>query len=372
MVFQITDKCNLQCQMCEAPRSGKHGHFDFDSFTRLVDTSSGFARSIALTGGEPLLHPRIFDIIAYSKSKGFDVYLPSNGVLISNIIARKLKTSGIKTVNVSIEGPREVHDELRGEGNFARALQGLRNLREENIECTIAATVMSVNFMYMSYIMELARNYGVTTVKFQPFNNDFVFDKSKIDVYHVKREQLKSLKTEIEHILYLSKKYKIKTNPVNYLRKLPEYFANKGTFKVRTCNVPSVTASISETGEVFPCWPMAKYGAVGNINEQPFGEIWNSAKYKNARQLAKHGKCPGCLMSCHDKNLSSTQAIRLNLVKDNIVRTLSELKRNFLWKLKRNRAQKKILVTDPETSHALREINEMKKVFMDKIAELKK
>jgi len=354
--------------MCEVPRNGKLGHLDINHLKRMIDSSKN-VKSIAISGGEPLLHPNIFEFIEYAHSKGIDTYMPSNGVLITGQIASRLKIAGIRTVNISIEGPKSIHDALRGDGNYDKALRGLKNLREQDIECTLAMTIMKPNFEYMHYVMELALAYGVTTVKFQPFNNDFVYDKLKINKFHLTKKEIPELIKEIDLVIFLSKKYKIQINPIEYMKKMPEYFLNKGTFKVKTCMVPSFSASISEDGNVYPCWPLAKYGPVGNISKENFDEIWNSQKYKKARQKASKGICPGCLMSCHDSNMSSISKIKRNVLKDNIIKQLSIIKRNIKWKIVKNKPQKNIKISG-ENKEILDEINLMKKELKKKIKKL--
>ena len=79
--IEVTNRCNLDCHMC--PREDLNielEHMDWDKFTTVVDKLQDH-EDITLTGwGEPFLHPRIFDMIAYCKEKGHKVMITSNGL----------------------------------------------------------------------------------------------------------------------------------------------------------------------------------------------------------------------------------------------------------------------------------------------------
>ena len=89
--IEITNRCNMDCPMC--PREVldiELEHMDWDKFITVVDKLTE-RESITLTGwGEPFLHPRIFDMIAYCKERGHRVMITSNGLFSNELIVKKV------------------------------------------------------------------------------------------------------------------------------------------------------------------------------------------------------------------------------------------------------------------------------------------
>ena len=149
--------------------------------------------------------------------------ITSNGLLIDEENSFKLAAAGVDVVNVSIEGPRDVHDYLRGRGSFERAISACENLRRCNIETTLATMVSRYNYIYLDYIVKLAAEHGATTIKFQPFNALFIKNKAReADFLLSKKEGIK-LSEKIKNIISLCAKHGISTNPSSYLERMPYY-----------------------------------------------------------------------------------------------------------------------------------------------------
>lgn len=103
--IEITNRCNMDCPMC--PREVldiELEHMDWDKFITVVDKLTE-RESITLTGwGEPFLHPRIFDMIAYCKEGGHRVMITSNGLFSNELIVKKVLNSELDEITFSIDG----------------------------------------------------------------------------------------------------------------------------------------------------------------------------------------------------------------------------------------------------------------------------
>jgi MoaA/NifB/PqqE/SkfB family radical SAM enzyme len=77
--------------------------------------------SIHFTGGEPFLYKGLWDVIAYSKQKGYGVALMTNGCFIKREEAQRALDHEISDIQVSLEGPPDLHDSIRCKGSFAAA-----------------------------------------------------------------------------------------------------------------------------------------------------------------------------------------------------------------------------------------------------------
>ena len=115
--WNVTRKCNLKCSHCyiNATKEELRGKLTTKEAKRLMDQISHVSRPLLiLSGGEPLLREDIYDLIRYGANKGFRMGLGSNGSLIDDAVAKKLKDAGVKTVSISLDSSiPEKHDEFR-------------------------------------------------------------------------------------------------------------------------------------------------------------------------------------------------------------------------------------------------------------------
>src|SRR3954464_7171821 len=96
-------QCNLRCQMCpiqfrrDGPPWGPPAFMHFDLYTRLIDQFAG-VKELHLQGlGEPMMHPRFFEMVEYAVGKGMTVSINSNFSLLTPEKAERLVTSGMDT-----------------------------------------------------------------------------------------------------------------------------------------------------------------------------------------------------------------------------------------------------------------------------------
>jgi radical SAM protein with 4Fe4S-binding SPASM domain len=263
---------------------------------------------VVFSGGEPLLRSDIFELISFTKEKGLNACLTSNGILLDENIASKLHHSGINVVNISIEGPPDIHDFLRGEGSFKRAIAALENLRRYNIESTIATVVTRYNYEYLEYIIELAKKYCATTVKFQPFSLIFVKDKEKKgENFFLSKEESVKLREIIDKVIDKGRSYGIALNPYSYLKRIPYFLAKESFARKGFCKALWTSCAITSKGEVYPCWGlMGKEYLIGKLTDKRLFTLWSSLKHNIIRKRIEDEGCPGCMMSCYDDIFDET------------------------------------------------------------------
>ena len=175
--WHLTEKCNLKCTHCYQTGKGS-SELSFEEIKLTIQEISGllktwgdtygitFSPSVNITGGEPLLRKDLFDIICEFRNAGFDTYLLTNGILIDKEKAAKLLHAGVKGVQISIEGPEQVHNSIRGKNSFSASMRGVRNLLEADLTVTLNATLSRLNSSYLLETMDLASNLGVHRLGF--------------------------------------------------------------------------------------------------------------------------------------------------------------------------------------------------------------
>ncbi len=164
VVWDITYACNLRCKHCYAT-AGKPlpDELTTEEAMDAIDKLDKFGVTIiAFSGGEPLVRKDFFDIARYAAEKGIYVAVATNGTLINEEIAKKLKEVGVGYVQISLDGIKETHDSFRGiKGAFDRTVQGIKNCVKEGLFVNVSMTVTKYNYKDVPAVVELCENLGV-------------------------------------------------------------------------------------------------------------------------------------------------------------------------------------------------------------------
>ncbi len=172
VVWNFTKGCNLKCKHCYA----NAGKFAPDELTteqkkKLVDQlDRAGVVALAISGGEPLVAPDLFEIAKYAHDKGMYVSLATNGTLITPAVAQKIKNAGVEYVEISLDHSNpKIHDEFRGvEGAWEKTVEGIKNCVSAGVLTCIATTVTKYNYDDVPKMVELAKKLKV--YRFIAFN----------------------------------------------------------------------------------------------------------------------------------------------------------------------------------------------------------
>jgi len=163
--WEVTKGCNLRCIHCRATATELMSPKDLPTAKALdiIRQIAAFANPIlVLSGGEPLYRRDIFELAEYGKRLGLRVALATNGTLVTQEVAEKIKHSGIKRVSISLDGSdAATHDSFRGiPGAFDAAVYGMRNLQDVGVSVQINMTIARHNAHQLPAVLDLARRLG--------------------------------------------------------------------------------------------------------------------------------------------------------------------------------------------------------------------
>jgi radical SAM protein with 4Fe4S-binding SPASM domain len=157
LLLHITTRCNLRCAHCYLgdvePRD-----LPLDDIVRAMkqfDELQGLR--LLLSGGEPLLHPRFWEINERFRDHSFRTVILSNGTAIERATAKRLLAH---EVQVSLDGVGESHDLLRGPGSYEEVLKGLENLAEAGVHISIATMAHDGNIGDFDQLERIVRDLG--------------------------------------------------------------------------------------------------------------------------------------------------------------------------------------------------------------------
>lgn len=142
--IEVTSKCNSACLHCFA-RSETSGTSSLSSSLVMQIIREGYGaayRRLHITGGEPLLWEGLIDVLDYAFLLGYeDVFLNSNGSLLTPDVARRLTAYNGLTVSISLDGPKGMHEHLRGRGTWQRTIEHIEGALDCGIKLFIFTTV---------------------------------------------------------------------------------------------------------------------------------------------------------------------------------------------------------------------------------------
>jgi heme b synthase len=312
VAWEVTRSCNLFCAHCRgsaAPVSYS-GELTTDECFHLVDQIREVGSPIIiLTGGEPLVRPDILQIAKFAVSRGLRVVMGTNGTLITEAMARKLKEVPVSRLGISLDFPvAELQDEFRGQsGAFAAVMTGIAHAHSAGIEIQINSTITRLNVNHLDELLSLALKVGA--VAFHPFMLVPTGRGKCLESAELPPEQYeKTLHWIYDKQLELGDRIFFKPTDVpHYLRVVKQREKqeqrsgskltagrNPANVITRGCLAGTGFCFISHQGKVKGCGYLDI--EAGDIRKESFGHIWaNSPLFSNLRDLDNlKGKCGEC------------------------------------------------------------------------------
>jgi MoaA/NifB/PqqE/SkfB family radical SAM enzyme len=337
--LNLTRRCNLKCRMCEQYRHGPDRpagltwydpdrELPLSAWTGLFDQVASFRPRLYLTGGEPTLYRDFPGLLREAKKRGLLVHLQTNGTLLGRM-ADLLITAGVEMVTVSMDGPQEVHDLIRGQaGAFGRTAEGIaalvaarKSLKEPAPILIINCTISKANLASLDQMVPLALELGADILQLQHtmFNSqanvarhnllmsprwaqshgvDLVFPSIPEGEFYeseIGLEDLPFLEGRLRQTISLARgRLKLNFLPNLPLDKLAPYYLDLNYPALQKCNALWKGCRVLPDGTISPCLHVV----AGNITEQPFREIWNGPVMRHFRQVIASRLLPGCVRCC--------------------------------------------------------------------------
>jgi MoaA/NifB/PqqE/SkfB family radical SAM enzyme len=143
--LSIINSCNLRCQGCWVDVEAPQELIDLETLNRTITDAKRHGNALfGILGGEPFLHPQLFDLLAAHPDCYFQVF--TNGQLISEKVAEELRRLGNVTPLISIEGLEAVSDERRGKKDvFNKTVRGLENCVRARLLTGVATSLCQSN-----------------------------------------------------------------------------------------------------------------------------------------------------------------------------------------------------------------------------------
>jgi radical SAM protein with 4Fe4S-binding SPASM domain len=339
--LEVTVRCNLRCGMCWwwgesgiAPELAKEGHpllkeeLTTQEIFEVVDQLAPQKPLIHLSGGEPFIREDMIDIIEYISRNGMSMSINTNGTLLSEDKLERISKIGNLTINFSIDGPKEVHDKIRGHGVFDKATSTIRRLLElrGNTIYPSIKTTTTFSPLILGRMDELIRylqdDVGVDALRMQHVwftdkahaeehkrvlkeafgTNERGVDSHVVPPYdpHYANELAREIK-QAEKSKYSKPVF---IHPKLTKQQIVRQYTDLSFKKRHRCFIAWASIIIKANGDVMFCpdeW-MTDF-KLGNVRNNGIDEMWNGKKaVKFREELYKRRLFPACARCCAINN----------------------------------------------------------------------
>ncbi|MEM0085263.1 MAG: radical SAM protein [Candidatus Methanomethylicia archaeon] len=294
VVWNFTNMCNLNCKHCyqNAKTVLKNELTLEEKINVLKQFEEAGVAAIAFSGGEPLIHPHFFKIAEEAVRRGFYTAIATNGTIITDEIARKIKNIGINYVEISLDSIDPVkHDNFRGvRGAWEKTINGILNCVKNDIFTGIAVTTLKMNYKECRKIIEFAKNIGVKRVIFFNFIpvgrgeeiliedlNPWEREEFLSTLYEAMRDYgIEVLSTAPQYArIVIQKSHGICISPLHFYAGPPVGGLNYLAEFIGGCGAGRLYCALEPNGDVTPCVFIPNI-VLGNIRNKKFKEIWNN------------------------------------------------------------------------------------------------
>ena len=318
--IEVTNHCNLLCETCprtfvtyEEPKT-----LAWDDFLRIVEQFPQLERAVLHGIGEPLINKDLPRIIVHLKSRGVYVLFNTNATLLDETWSRKLIEAGLDELRVSIDGADpKTYAIIRGAPLFRKVLSNLKRFVE--IQRALGAshprpslwmTGVKENIAELPDVVRIAARLGVPEVYLQRMTY-YAGEADAPGMMGGSHALFGSYDEYVDHVLTDGEKLAAQLGVV--LRGAGATTAKHSLEAKRdgqsprpwaACMRPWTTAYITANGNALPCcispFATTDYESLklGNVFEQPFGDLWNAERYQEWRQRllsdTPHKACAGC------------------------------------------------------------------------------
>lgn len=282
MQWHVTERCNWRCKHCYQDDYNTP-ELNFKDLLKVIDQfkdlleqyrrdidSADMIGRINVSGGEPFIREDFLDLLdVFSKEKDYYRFsILTNGSYIDRPMARRLKSLGVFSVQVSIEGVKDTNDHVRGPGASEKTAIALENMRLEGVRSSISFTAHRENYKEFPEVARIGRKLKAGRVW-----------SDRIIPYGSGLELLDQLLSPEETKEYFELMYSARNEAARTFQRTDVSMARALQFLVGggtpyKCEAGNRLVTIMPNGDLYPCRRMPIYS--GNLMETPLVELYNN------------------------------------------------------------------------------------------------
>jgi radical SAM protein with 4Fe4S-binding SPASM domain len=284
--LDLTYRCNERCIHCYLDHDD-HGEMTTAEIKDLLDQmADAGVFYLTLSGGEILMRRDFFEIVEHARARTFCIKLKTNGVLIREKEAERLRALGVESVQISVYSHRpEVHDAVtKMPGSFRQTIEAVRFLRKQGLHVTMANVLMVQNAQDYSGVKALAAELGAS----------FTMDPTITPMMDGNRSTLE-LNVDKAALKEVYRDAALVGNVEEFCA--PPQGVDEEALDMLPCSAGHTACYVSPYGDVYPCvqFPLP----TGNVRTTKFLDIWrDSPQFKEVRSITLRDM-PSCSQCTH-------------------------------------------------------------------------
>ncbi len=287
-VWEVTNACNNRCEQCHAG-SGKPlpNELNTEEGLRLLDSMARIKefRMLAFGGGEPLVRPDIFELVAHARKLGLEISIATNGTLLTREMAKDFKKLGVANIAVGLNADNsQDHERItRVPGSFEKSRQAIDATLEAGMNLQINTTAMKENRAAIPGLLKLASEVDAQIVLLY----QLVPEGRGKEEMELSLNEYRSLTELVASSQKTSRAIIEPTCSPQYWAYLMSHNGRSVPMKLaqavfKGCVAGSGLCYVKPDGEVWPC-PFVPVSG-GNVRNSSLEEIWyKSEVFQNLR-----------------------------------------------------------------------------------------
>ena len=305
-------RCNCRCVMCDIWRIRQTREITAgDLESHLVSFRELKVKWIVFSGGEPLMHSDLGSLCRMCRAQGIRSTLLTAGLQLEKYA--EMVVECMDDIIVSIDGPADIHDRIRGvSGAYRRLHQGIQKLRDlrPGIRISGRCTIQKQNCRELRNTIRTAHELNLDSLSFlaadtisTAFNRPDGWTPARQTTVTLDAVEAHLLDVEIETLIHECRN-DIESGFIvespSKLRRIALHFRMQlGQIPAVSprCNAPWVSAVLESDGAVRPCF---FHRPIGNIHERPFAEILNgpeAMEFRRHLDIPNDPVCRHCVCS---------------------------------------------------------------------------
>jgi radical SAM protein with 4Fe4S-binding SPASM domain len=327
--IEVTRRCNLRCKMCqyiewlenEPIAVQREGELSTEEWLNVIDQIQRFSL-VTFTGGEPFVRKDFMEILSYASKRARTHFISNTTMLpedraeaVVELAPKRLGGMGFNFAGTSIEGPGDMHDEIRKlRGAFKKSMAGIAMLRKyrdaTGKQCPkihVTTVLQKDNVHALKDMPKIMHDNGVDVINFVTESRMHELPELGLvnpEIYNTEDLEYPSIdRTTLSEAL---DEATVEARNVGIELRLPRmpkedllnYYSGALDLKNYECRNAWNTLLIGRQGDAFPCW----LKKIGNVLESPVKEIWQGAESRDFRQTCQKklfAACPGCCFLQH-------------------------------------------------------------------------
>jgi radical SAM protein with 4Fe4S-binding SPASM domain len=332
IVLGVNNVCNLHCKMCDVGTKNLDTNFavnlvgthpinmPLELVKKIMDQTAQYypKAKIGYAFTEPLVYPFLEESLAYAQSLNLYTSITTNALTLPQKAEILVKT-GLNDLYISLDGPEEIHNEIRGhKKSFAKALEGIEKIHsfDNPPKVSVFCVITEWNIGYLQEFIAALSHFPLERIGFMHtnftseqmaddhninFSKNYPATVSNMELINLDNMDLDVLWNEISAIKSMDSIFPLSFSPeLSSKEELNRFYHSPMTKMGKKCNDIYSNIMIKSDGSVIPAHGRCYNLTIGNINDESLTRIWKStvlSEFRNTLQK-NGGLLPACNRCC--------------------------------------------------------------------------